>query len=237
MLSASRAASPNTVTVSSLSTSSTSSTSMKVPAFAEKAAVGGICLLSPTTIPAFPRPRAPTACEVRTWDASSKMTRSKSMASTGTSDATESGLIMKHGMASESALPNLAMRSRIGVFSPRFGLRLRRSSGASPTARPEGSVLRFERLLMSPGIRSCRSDRASASAVSNARTRASWVLRSNRSRSPASSRSRNAWANTATCTLRKNRSWSNVPSTASGRASTKPRSESCAPVCKSRRQR
>ena len=124
------------------SSSSSKSSSTNAPEFDENTFDGGICRLSPTTIPAFPRPRAPTAWAVRTCEASSKTTTSKSMDPTGTRVATESGLIRKHGIASAKALPYFEMRSRIGVLSPLTGFRPARSELVAPMSLPVGVFLR-----------------------------------------------------------------------------------------------
>ena len=55
-------------------------------------------------------------------------TTSNSIEPTGTSVATESGLIMKHGIASDKASPYFVMSSRIGVLAPLTGLSPRSKS-------------------------------------------------------------------------------------------------------------
>ena len=171
---------------SASSVASTSSSSTNRPLFDENADVGGICLLSPTTMLANPRPNAPTACDVRTWDASSKITKSNAMEPIGTRVATESGLMRKHGITFAKDSPYFWINVRIGVFSPRTGFNSRNKSWGSPMSLPFGRRIFFLRLLMSPGMRCFMRSRRSLSAFSKFVIRRSCCCPSNLSISPAS---------------------------------------------------
>ena len=99
----------------SISSKSASSSSTCVDV---KKLVGGICLLSPTQIKAFPLAMAPTASLVGICEASSKMTRSNLSVPRSRNWATESGLISIQGQRRGSSVGMLSMIARIDVPRP-----------------------------------------------------------------------------------------------------------------------
>ena len=66
---------------------------------------GGICCESPATTQAAARPSAPMASGTVIWDASSKTTRSKSIAPGAMNRASESGLTSTHGVIAAITSP------------------------------------------------------------------------------------------------------------------------------------
>ncbi|KAF5056768.1 hypothetical protein DSECCO2_363730 [anaerobic digester metagenome] len=88
-----------------------------------KKEVGGICLLSPTTITWSPRAIEPMASSGHIWEASSKITVSNRVLSRSRNWATDRGLMSMHGLSSpirsqhSLSMLRMALRCRFSLAS------------------------------------------------------------------------------------------------------------------------